>query len=412
MVVVKPVTMAEMRRTGAIPKSPTKEHQDKIGKGNYNRFKHLLDKRDRSQSEGKRQRGVSDEVFETATKTPRLDEDLLVSQMAKAEHELKSAKSAMDECMKVADGCYSANDGQMGTAFYQLTEVVKHLITNQEWITSVVVDSRKLTHQVSKEQDKVTSKVNKVVDNVMSYAGAAHGRGQDTQGKKMQKAPPSEEERNKKRIRQAISKAEKSSLLFGIDMGEVPTINKETLARKLTIDLHRKAKQGAAKAEYSDKQVEEMTDDMLTCASLDFLGSGTKLYTNRHNDKDPNIGKFCTVPVKMMFKDKKERILAEQHLRKVCAVKCTTPYPKGIRTLITSLISEAKQVKQGHFILAKVNMDTLTVSAQASENNKWVDLNIVKPIPLNVLDRYETMEADSEMEAENTTEGEPMPQSH
>jgi hypothetical protein len=195
-------------------------------------------------------------------------------------------------------------------------------------------------------------------------------------------------------------------------MGDVPTINKETLARKLTIDLHRKAKQGAAKAEYSDKQVEEMTDDMLTCASLDFLGSGTKLYTNRHNDKDPNIGKFCTVPVKMMFKDKKERILAEQHLRKVCAVKCTTPYPKGIRTLITSLISEAKQVKQGHFILAKVNMDTLTVSAQASENNKWVDLNIVKPIPLNVLDRYETMEADSEMEAENTTEGEPMPQSH
>jgi hypothetical protein len=57
-------------------------------------------------------------------------------------------------------------------------------------------------------------------------------------------------------------------------------------------------------------------------------------------------------------------------------------------------------------------MDTLTVSAQASENNKWVDLNIVKPIPLNVLDRYETMEADSEMEAENTTEGEPVPQSH
>jgi hypothetical protein len=27
-------------------------------------------------------------------------------------------------------------------------------------------------------------------------------------------------------------------------MGDVPTINKETLARKLTIDLHRKAKEG------------------------------------------------------------------------------------------------------------------------------------------------------------------------
>jgi hypothetical protein len=44
----------------------------------------------------------------------------------------------------------------------------------------------------------------------------------------------------------------------------------------------------------------------------------------------------------MMFKDKKERILAEQHLRKVCKVKCSTPYPKGLRTMISSLITEAK----------------------------------------------------------------------
>jgi len=410
MVVIKPVTMAEMRKSGAIPKSPTQTHQERIGKGNYNRFKHLQHPRDRSQSEGKRQRGDSDDVFENSSnKTPRLDEELLVSQMAKAEHELKSAKAAMDECMKVADGCYSANDGQMGTAFYRLTEVVKHLITNQEWITSTVVDSRKLANQVSKEQVKVTSKVNKVVDNVMSYAGAASG----TQGNKVNKPPPSEEDKSKRRIRQAINKAEKSSLLFGMDLGEVPTINKETLARKLTIDLHKKAKNGAGEVNYTDKQVEEMTDDMLTCASLDFLGSGTKLYANKYNDKDPNIGKFCTMPVKMMFKDKKERILAEQHLRKVCSVKCSTPYPKGLRTLISGLISDAKKVKPGHFILAKVNSDTLTISAQASENNRWVDLNITKQIPLNILDRYEQMEADSDMEAESAVvEGSSVHSSH
>ena len=95
--IVKPVTMAEMRRTGAIPKSPTQVHQERVGKGNYNRFKHLQDKRDRSQSEGKRMRGNSDDVFETiSNKAPRLDEDLLVSQMAKAESELKAAKTSME----------------------------------------------------------------------------------------------------------------------------------------------------------------------------------------------------------------------------------------------------------------------------------------------------------------------------
>jgi hypothetical protein len=406
--IVKPVTMAEMKKSGAIPKSPTQTHQERVGKGNYNRFKHLMDKRDRSLSEGKRPRGGSDEVFETTSKTPRLDEELLVSQVTKAEQELKAAKAAMDDCMKVADGCYSANDGQMGTAFYKLTEVVKHLLTNQEWITSAVVDSRKLADKVSKEQDKV----NKVVDNVMSYAGAAQGRGNDAHSKKVSKPPPSEEEKSRKRIRQAINKAEKSSILFGMDMGEVPTINKETLARKLTIDLHRRAKKGAVDAKYSEKQVEEMTDDMLTCASLDFLGNGTKLYQNKYNDKDTNNGKFCTMPVKMLFKDKKKRILAEQHLRKVCKVKCSTPYPKGLRTLITNLISDAKRSKQGHFILAKVNVENLTVNAFASEDNKWIDLNISREIPLNILDRFETLEADSEMEAEDTTEGEKEPRSH
>jgi hypothetical protein len=403
--IVKPVTMAEMRKSGAIPKSPTQTHQERVGKGNYNRFKHLMNPRDRSQSEGKRQRGNSDDVFETSNKAPRLDEEMLVSQVAKAEHELKSAKAAMDECMKVADGCYSANDGQMGTAFYKLTEVVKHLITNQEWITSAVVDSRKITEKVSKEQVKV----NKVVDNVMSYAGAAQG---GSQAKKVSKPPPSEEDKNKKRIRQAINKAEKSSILFGINMGDVPTINKETLARKLTIDLHRKAKEGNKEKKYSEKQVEEMTDDLLTCASLDFLGSGTKLYKNKFNDDDTNNGKFCTMPVKMLFKDKKERILAEQHLRKVCDVKCSTPYPKGLRTLISGLINEAKREKPGRFILAKVNAEKLTVSALASENNSWVDLNITKEIPLNILDRFETMEADSDMDAETGTEGEKEPCPH
>jgi len=406
--IVKPVTMAEMRKSGAIPKSPTQTHQERVGKGNYNRFKHLMNPRDRSQSEGKRQRGNSDDVFETSNKAPRLDEEMLVSQVAKAEHELKSAKAAMDECMKVADGCYSANDGQMGTAFYKLTEVVKHLITNQEWITSAVVDSRKLADQVCKEQVKV----NKVVDNVMNYAGAAQGRGNDPQGKKVSKPPPSENDKSRRRIRQAINKAEKSCVLFGMDMGEVPTINKETLARKLTIDLHRKAKKGAPENKYSEKQVEEMTDDLLTCASLDFMGSGTKLYENKFNDNDSNNGKFCTMPVKMMFKDKKERILAEQHLRKVCKVKCSTPYPKGLRTMITNLIAEAKKVKQGHFILAKVNVEKLTVSALASENNSWTDLNLTKEIPLNILDRFEQMEADSDMEAEDIVEGEKEPRSH
>ncbi len=100
--------------------------------------------------------------------------------MAPAEQVLKVAKTFVDECLRVTDGAYSDNDGKMGTAFYKLTEVVKHLITNQEWITSTVADSRKLADKVSKEQDKVMSKMN----NVMNYTGATHSQGMDLQEKR------------------------------------------------------------------------------------------------------------------------------------------------------------------------------------------------------------------------------------
>jgi hypothetical protein len=39
-------------------------------------------------------------------------------------------------------------------------------------------------------------------------------------------------------------------------------------------------------------------------------------------------------------------------------------------------------------------------------------LNITKEIPLNILDRFETMEADSDMDAETGTEGEKEPCPH
>jgi hypothetical protein len=42
-----------------------------------------------------------------------------------------------------------------------------------------------------------------------------------------------------------------------------------------------------------------------------------------------------------------------------------------------------------------------------------VDLNITKQIPLNILDRYEQMEADSDMEAESAVvEGSSVHSSH
>jgi len=445
MVLMKTVTMSDMRKSGAMPKSPAKTHQERIGRGEYNRFARLAEPaatRGRSTSIGKRARIELEETdsHEKVTKTPRLETEKVtpvgelklteIGQLVRnSENQLGAAESALNAAREVADSCYSANDGAGGQAFYQLTQAIGYLIDNQKTISEMVIGSINYSKEVSKEQETLTkelrdeqeglireqNKVSDQVSSVMSYAAAAQGMkagngrftglsANNKHGDRYQKPPPSEEDKAKKRIRQAIKKAEKATLLHGLDMGDVPTMNKETLSRKVTIDLHKKGKMGASAAGYTSAEVENMTDDMLTCASLDFMGTSTQKYDNRYKKDDPNNGKFCTMPVKMLFKGKQERIQAEQHLRKLCKVKCSTPYPKGLRAMISAMIVEAKAKKANCFILAKVNMESLTVSTHASENNKWVDVGIVKDIPLTLLDRFEIQEADESMLEEEAEE--------
>jgi hypothetical protein len=90
---------------------------------------------------------------------------------------------------------------------------------------------------------------------------------------------------------------------------------------------------------------------------------------------------MCTVPVKLIFKGKDERMMAEQTLRKVCKVRCSTPYPKKLRTMIRTLVDEGKAAKPGHFVRVRVHPDTLTLDAFASVDGNWVDLKLERNIP-------------------------------
>ena len=413
--VVRTVTMAAMKKNGSAPASPDRlrDHRDNRGKNSYNRFSHLQvpddeRSRERSGSRGKRsasERDGSESESDTAAaaKAPRLDSGLVLGQLAGASASMAKAKEALAESVKYMDESFSAHDMGVGTAFYKLAEVIKCLVTNQECLMSVVVDSVKVTEQVQVQ-------VQKKVDSYADVVGLNRGyidNGHYNRGKQLpphqQRPAVTEEDKSRKRIRQAITKAEKSTLLFGLDMGNVPTMNKDTLARKVTIDLHARGKKAAEKDgrrdHHREQEIAEMTDDMLTCASLDFLGTGTQTYTNRFNSEDPNNGKYCTVPVKLIFKEKQARINAEQHLRKMCQVKCSTPYPKGLRKMISDLINVAKEKKNGCFIRVKVNIEKLTLEAHASvgqETKSWEDLQLTRDIPLNILDRFEAMDADME----------------
>jgi hypothetical protein len=165
-----------------------------------------------------------------------------------------------------------------------------------------------------------------------SSSSTTSGRGKNTatstQAKHVPESTPAD--LKVKRIRQAISKAERAVTLFDLDLGSIPVLNRETLSKKVTLVLHNRAQ---SEGIYKDNPsaAEEAIDDILSCATIDILGKGSKVFYNRKDANDPRNGKMCSVPIKLTFKDKNTRFQAELALKKACKVKCATPYPKELR---------------------------------------------------------------------------------
>ena len=178
-------------------------------------------------------------------------------------------------------------------------------------------------------------------------------------------------------------------MIFNLELGQVPTINKETISRKVTIALHEKAKEGAHDWALTDTA--EMIDDTLSCSQLEFLGSGTRKFYNNRDKTDKRNGKMCTVPVRMDFKNKETRIQAESTLRSICKVNCSIPYPRKLRVLINDAISKGKQLREGCFIKVKIDVDNLMLLASARGKDGWEKLDMDTPIPLDILERYVPM---------------------
>jgi hypothetical protein len=115
----------------------------------------------------------------------------------------------------------SSTDGGVGKCISQMLTVMGLLLSHQEGLASAVIDC--FNSQTKGKTDSM-------------LANAANSTPPSAPGKKT----PTSEEIQTRRVRQAIHKAEKSTVVFDLDMGTVPIINKDTLARKVTIALHDK----------------------------------------------------------------------------------------------------------------------------------------------------------------------------
>jgi hypothetical protein len=194
----------------------------------------------------------------------------------------------------------------------------------------------------------------------------------------------SEEEIKVKKVKAVLREAEKKTVLFNLNLGKNPAMNKDTLSRKVTEALSESVRTG--KHDYHIGDAEEVLDDILSCSKLEFLGTQSKLFYNNKNDEDVRNNAMYTLPVRMEFKDRECRFESEIMLRKLCKVNCSVPYPKRMRLLLNEVLSAGKRLQPDCYIRTKVNVENLTVEAHAKTASGWLDLGLKRQIPLDVID--------------------------
>ena len=370
---VRPTLLKDMRRTAV------EKHLLAAGTGNYNRFA-PIGPRDRSFSTGKRHRSA--EPVPPAPKAPRLDANTVFAQLKDQETTLAEATTLLKLASETSEECCSEKDGAIGTIIHSLLKVMAIMITSHQNITSAIVDSVKLSETSTAIPTSATYGKDPATKNSSTGAVPKNNNRPEKAAQPAAK-PPSEEDLTKRRVRQVLREAEKRTLIFNLDMGQVPTINKDTLSRKVTMALSDKAKSG--NHDYNTADAEEAIDDVLSCAKLEFLGTQSRKFFNRKNASDTRNNTFCTLPVRMDFKDKATRIQAEIAMRKICKVSCSTPYPKRLRTMLDNLVKEGKARSPDSFIRTRVNADKLTIDVHAKVGESWVDLGLSCEVPLMIL---------------------------
>ena len=135
---------------------------------------------------------------------------------------------------------------------------------------------------------------------------------------------------------------------------------------------------------------------------MEFFGKVTKPYRNNGNAQDPDNGKFCTLPVKMNFKDKDAKIRAETVLHGTCKLQCSTLYPIKLRQAIRLVLKSQMEAHPKEFVQVRVDPENLTLRISRKVEGKW--LNNVETVPLgtDVLELGTVGNTDEQMEVVTT----------
>jgi hypothetical protein len=335
------------------------KQQQAKGINTRNRFDVL---RDRSTSAAS---GRGESVKRPRIESPeRVDRNLAFKSMADEEEKFKAARAIVD---KVRTGLVLAKEqGMNGPLLTVLGGIVEWMdITTgvQETTANVVVDSFNKVASPSRLSRKDSQRRKEIPE--ISEEEAARAA-------------------KKKKFVQEVKDAERSSLYFKTDMGPVPVLNPDTMKRKFTESIAAKA---AAEEHREDGRpsatVAAQLDDALDMVTkMEFFGKVTKKAVKKGGGEE----NYCTIPVRLCFKDKETREAADSRLRTLCKMGGTVPYHRTLRNVINKVIEETKASYPNSYIQVKVDAENMKLKVSRRTAGVWHNNIDSVDLPDSVLD--------------------------
>jgi hypothetical protein len=290
--------------------------------------------------------------------------------MEAEEEKFRMARSLVD---KVKEGVKSAKDKGMEGPIWA---ILQHI---SEWmeITTGVTETT----------------ANVVVDSYNKVTSPPRKSRRDSPGRKeKEKTVLSKEElatqAKHKKFAQEVKEAERSTLIFRTHMGATPVMNPDTMKRRFTENVIAKAAAVEKKDSGRPSQaVADQLDDALAMVTkMEFFGKQTK----KSKDKQGNDEDFCTIPVKLSFKDKETREAADGRLKKLCKMGGTVPYHRTLRNVMNSVLSDCKEKYPDSFIQVKVDVENFQLRVSRLTGGVWSNNVEYVDLPVSVLDLSRT----------------------
>jgi hypothetical protein len=186
----------------------------------------------------------------------------------------------------------------------------------------------------------------------------------------------------------AVKNAEKSVVIYNLDLGQAPLLNPATISSKVTSALIKAAANNFKECGNSTSAAGEMVNDLISqVKSMDLFGKGTKPCNDPKNP-DRN-GTFYTVPVKLTFSNKQVSKHVNEILRQKYKVSTSIPYHRTLKQAITMAHEKVSKKNPGKQVLISLDApkkclkpfirDPPTSSYKKGESG-W--LSAGNPIPL------------------------------